>query len=89
MPLRKYNHVAFVEPHGRILGADDAGPALAARDHVIFEHALRAGQHERRELPRRRRLRGPRSARAHVEENRAGQAHGPQHVGNNIGAWIH
>ena len=80
---REHDDVAGGEAHGR--HAVGGGPAAAFRDHVVREDVVGARQHGVGDRPCRGRLRDPFVATAHVEVERAAQAHRPQDVGEGIG----
>jgi hypothetical protein len=82
VPLREDDEISFVQPDRLLI--DDLSPARAARDQVVFDHALGARHHRRRNLARRRCFRHPWSAQFEVEVHRTGQTDRSKHVGQDV-----
>lgn len=83
--MRHYRNVAFLKLD-RFEGApiDNGDPARAAGNDMIFDRMLRAGRDLVGDLRRGRRFGNPGRSGADVEKHRAGQAHGREHIRQNI-----
>jgi len=73
--------VDVAAPHPDRRRADEAGPALAGRQHVILHDVLGFRHDGCCDVARTRRLGDPFAVARDVVEDRRAQAHGAQHVG--------
>src|SRR5690349_15128512 len=80
--VRQHDDVAGIQLERRF--AVDLHPAAAFDEQVIGDEVIAAREHRFDDAAAERRLRHPRCARMHVEEERAGQPHGSQHVRQGI-----